>query len=70
MVKTDEMKTFVELVVQMRRLQKEFFKTRNFNVMQASKRFEKDVDDRADKLLKSLSEQERHEEPSLFGEQM
>lgn len=42
---------FVEKVMEMRRVQKEFFKTRNYAAMQLSKSLEKDIDDRAGKLM-------------------
>ena len=40
MVKTEEMIDFVEKVMEMRRVQKEFFKTRNYAAMQLSNPFQ------------------------------
>ena len=58
MVKTEEMIDFVEKVMEMRRVQKEFFKTRNYAAMQLSKSLEKDIDDRAGKLMSQLKAME------------
>lgn len=62
-----EIKQFVELVVEMRRTQKEFFKSRNYTVMQNAKILEKEVDSKASKLLKKLSAPEENQ-PDLFGD--
>lgn len=67
----EEVKTFVEKVIEMRRVQKEFFRTRNYASMQLSKQLEKDIDDRASKLLARInSELEAKEaaQPDLFSE--
>lgn len=73
MVKTEEMIDFVEKVMEMRRVQKEFFKTRNYAAMQLSKFLEKDIDDRAGKLMSQLKAMEQEEQdaqqPGLFGEE-
>lgn len=73
MVKTEEMIDFVEKVMEMRRVQKEFFKTRNYAAMQLSKSLEKDIDDRAKKLMSQLKAMEQEEQdaqqPGLFGEE-
>lgn len=70
MSKDEDVKKFIELVIQMRKTQREFFRTRNYSLMQQSKVLEKEVDDMAGKLRKKLSEQEQMETPSLFaGEQ-
>lgn len=58
---------FIELVQEMRKTQKDFFKTRNYSVMQNSKIFEKEVDTKATELLKKLSDPEENQ-PDLFGE--
>ena len=71
MTNDDEVKTFVECVIQMRKVQKDFFRTRNYALMQQSKVLEKDVDDRAHKLLARInSELEAKEaaQPDLFSE--
>lgn len=49
-----EIKNFVELVIEMRKTQKEFFKSRNYTVMQKSKILEKEVDEKASEILKSF----------------
>lgn len=55
------MQDFIELVYQMRELQKKYFRSRSQNVLQHCKRVEKEVDDYiANKLPKEP------EEPSLF----
>ncbi|MBR3197117.1 MAG: hypothetical protein IKF66_01300 [Methanobrevibacter sp.] len=58
---------FIELVQEMRKTQKDFFKTRNYSVMQNSKILEKEVDTKAAELLKKLSNPEENQ-PDLFGE--
>jgi hypothetical protein len=63
----NEIKQFVELVVEMRRTQKEFFKSRSFTVMQKSKILEKEVDERAAEILNGFN-QEVENQPDLFGE--
>lgn len=63
----NEIKQFAELVVEMRRTQKEFFKSRNYTVMQKSKILEKEVDERAAEILKSFN-QNVENQPDLFGE--
>lgn len=72
MLKTEELKVFVERVMQMRSVQKEFFRTRNYSLMQQSKALEKEVDDRASKLIVQLKEIEQTElnakQPMLFGD--
>lgn len=71
MTNDDEVKNFVECVIQMRKVQKDFFRTRNYALMQQSKVLEKDVDDRAHKLLARInSELEAKEaaQPDLFSE--
>jgi hypothetical protein len=64
----NEIKQFVELVVEMRRTQKEFFKSRNYTAMQKSKILEKEVDASANEILKKLSDTEELQ-PDLFGEE-
>ena len=59
-----EIRNFVELVVEMRRTQKEFFKSRNYTVMQKSKILEKEVDEKASEILKSFTAPEA--QPDLF----
>lgn len=71
MTNDEEVKNFVECVIQMRKVQKDFFRTRNYALMQQSKVLEKDVDDRAHKLLARInSELEAKEaaQPDLFSE--
>lgn len=72
MLKTEELKVFVERVMQMRSVQKEFFRTRNYSLMQQSKALEKEVDERASKLMAQLKEEEQAElnkkQPMLFGD--
>jgi len=63
----EEIKQFVELVVEMRRTQKEFFKSRNYTVMQKAKILEKEVDERAAEILNSFN-QDVENQPDLFGE--
>ena len=63
----NEIKQFAELVVEMRRAQKEFFKSRSFTVMQKSKILEKEVDERAAEILNGFN-QNMENQPDLFGE--
>lgn len=63
----NEIKQFAELVVEMRRTQKEFFKSRSFTVMQKSKILEKEVDERAAEILNGFN-QDVENQPDLFGE--
>lgn len=63
----NEIKQFAELVVEMRRTQKEYFKSRNYTVLQKSKILEKEVDKRAAEILKR-SNQDVENQPDLFGE--
>lgn len=60
----NEIKQFIELVVEMRRTQKEFFKSRNYTAMQKSKILEKEVDEKASEILKSFAALEA--QPDLF----
>lgn len=62
-----ETKQFVELVVEMRRTQKEFFKSRSYTVMQKSKILEKEVDERAAEILNGFK-QDVENQTDLFGE--
>ena len=62
-----EIKQFAELVLEMRRTQKEFFKSRNYTVMQKSKILEKEVDEKAAEILNSFN-QDVENQPDLFGE--
>lgn len=61
-----EVKQFVELVVEMRRAQKKFFKSRNYTVLQESKILEKEVDERASEILNGFNQNEVNQ-PDLFG---
>lgn len=61
-----EVKQFVELVVEMRRAQKKFFKSRNYTVLQESKILEKEVDERAAEILNGFNQNEVNQ-PDLFG---
>ena len=63
----NEIKQFVELVVEMRRTQKEYFKFRNYTVMQKSKILEKEVDERAAEILNGFNKDVENQ-PDLFGE--
>ena len=63
-----EIKKFVETVIEMRKAQKEFFRSRNFTAMQKSKILEKEVDASANEILKKLSDTEELQ-PDLFGEE-
>ena len=63
----NEIKQFVELVVEMRRTQKEFFKSRNYTVMQKSKILEKEVDEKAAEILNGFNKDVENQ-PDLFGE--
>ena len=69
----EEITAFVEQVIQMRKIQKEFFRTRNYTTMQKAKMLEKDVDDRARKLLSQLKKEESEKQdaaqPDLFGDE-
>lgn len=62
-----ETKQFVELVIEMRRAQKRFFKGRNYTVLQESKILEKEVDERAAEILNGFNRNEVNQ-PDLFGE--
>lgn len=71
MANEDEVKAFVEKVLEMRRIQKEFFRTRSYAAMQTSKGLERDVDDRAHKLLAKINgelEAKEAAQPDLFSE--
>ena len=61
-----EIKKFVETVIEMRKAQKEFFKSRNYTAMQKSKILEKEVDTSACEILKKLSDTEELQ-IDLFG---
>ena len=61
-----EIKKFVEIVIEMRKAQKEFFRSRNFTAMQKSKILEKEVDAYVSEILKKLSATEELQ-PDLFG---
>lgn len=61
-----EVKQFVELVLEMRRAQKKFFKSRNYTVLQESKILEKEVDERAAEILNGFNQNEVNQ-PDLFG---
>lgn len=72
MASDEEVKTFVEKVIEMRRVQKDFFRTRNYASMQLSKQLEKDIDDRAKKLLAKINgelEEKETAQPGLFSEE-
>ena len=62
----EEIKQFVELVVEMRRAQKKFFKSRNYTVLQESKILEKEVDERAAEILNGFNHHVENQ-PDLFG---
>lgn len=67
MEKTEDIEAFVEKVIDMRRLQKEFFRTRRYPAMEAAKKAEKVVDDLAARLRRSLGEVKEDAQPELFG---
>lgn len=71
MADSEEIKTFVEKVIEMRRVQKDFFRTRNYASMQLSKKLESDIDDRAKKLLAKINcelDAKEAAQPDLFSE--
>lgn len=63
----NEIRQFAELVVEMRRTQKEFFRSRNYTVLQKSKILEKEVDEKATEILNGFN-QDVENQPDLFGE--
>jgi len=52
-------KQFYDLVVKMRQTQREYFKTRSKQVLEESKRLEKQVDDEIARVTSILSEQKK-----------
>lgn len=66
MAVNEDMAVFVGKVKEMRRIQKEFFRTRSFAAMQLAKSLEKDVDDRADRLQRQLEELDDGNQLDLF----
>lgn len=56
-------KQFYDKVVEMRRLQKEYFRTRDKNILKRSKAAEKEIDDEIKRVNAIL---ERANQPSLF----
>ena len=71
MASDEEVKTFVEKDIEMRRVQKDFFRTRNYASMQLSKQLEKAIDDRAKKLLAKINselEAKEADQTDLFSE--
>ena len=72
MASDEEVKAFVEKVIEMRRVQKDFIRTRKYASMQLSKQLEKDIDDRAKKLLAKINgelEEKEAAQPGLFSEE-
>lgn len=67
MEKTEDIEAFVEKVIDMRRLQKEFFRTRQYPAKEAAKKAEKVVDNLAARLRRSLGEAKEDAQPELFG---
>ncbi len=63
----NEIRPFVELVAEMRKAQKEFFKNKSYTLMQNSKFLEKEVDAKILEFSKNLSKEE--DQPNLFGEE-
>lgn len=68
----DESAAFVERVVQMRKAQKDYFRTRRYEALRLAKELEKDVDDRAERLVRQMKNDERERlaaaQPDLFGD--
>ena len=70
MAGNEDTREFVKQVIEMRRIQREFFKTRSCAAMQLAKSLEKDVDDRAKKLLAFLDgEGNEAAQGDLFAEE-
>lgn len=67
MADNNEIKAFVKKVIEMRQIQKEFFRTRSYAAMQTSKQLERDVDDLAKKLLAKIDGEEEASQPDLFS---
>ncbi|MBQ3799619.1 MAG: hypothetical protein II837_04910 [Treponema sp.] len=65
----EEAEVFVGKVLEMRRVQKEFFKNRSYAAMQLAKSLEKEVDDLAERLSRHLDEQASGCQLQLFGGQ-
>ena len=70
MAGNEDTREFVKQVIEMRRIQREFFKTRSYAAMQLAKSLEKDVDDRAKKQLAFLvGEGNEAAQGDLFAEE-
>ena len=67
MADNNEIKAFVKKVIEMRQIQKEFFRMRSYAAMQTSKQLERDVDDLAKKLLAKIDGEEEASQPDLFS---
>ncbi len=67
MAEVDELKAFVDKVVDMRRAQKSFFKSKNFSSMQTAMVLEKEVDEMASDILRNLKDDNCEGQADLFG---
>lgn len=67
MAEVDELKAFVDKVVDMRRAQKSFFKSKNFSSMQTAMVLEKEVDEMASDILRNLKDDNCEGQAELFG---
>ena len=61
-------KEFYDMVVAMRKAQKDYFKFRSSAYLQTSKRLEREIDDEIKRVEAVLAEEERKSQPSLFGD--
>lgn len=61
-------KEFYNKVVAMRKAQKDYFKFRSSAYLQTSKRLEREIDDEIKRVEAVLAEEERKNQPSLFGD--
>lgn len=66
MAEVDELKAFVDKVVDMRRAQKSFFKSKNFSSMQTAMVLEKEVDEMASDILRNLKDDNCEGQAELF----
>lgn len=61
---TDNLQQFAERVRVMRKFQKEYFKSRDYNVLPQAKAMEQEVD----KALKEILDKQKVEQPNLFNQ--
>lgn len=57
-----------KVVVAMRKAQKDYFKFRGSAYLQTSKRLEREIDNEITRVEAILAEEERKNQPSLFGD--